>query len=115
VNAESKTDWFKVVIAVSVLIAASGVGYYFAIYLPGRPGRIAECIRDANNGYGKNWDSACAAQAKTCAAMKLPKEFCQLRTSTDNPEEKCRLPTELANNLNDHLHQEEQLCVQLYH
>ena len=72
--ADSNGGWSKGAIAIGVLSAGLGVGFYFGIYLPSRDqargAAVAECLKAVGAQYSKDWES-------TCEGLKLGKN-CQL-------------------------------------
>ena len=68
--ANSKMDWFKALLAASALIAASGAGYYFFIYLPARDKVALEEKRSAGRLEAEQQAGIAEAeqQAKIAAA-----------------------------------------------
>ena len=127
---------FKAVAAASALIAVSGIGYYFVVYLPARDkaalvekrsaeraaaeqqAKIIDCVHSAEIEYTATWNSNCASQAKknrdhytNCIAQGLGKAFCHDyygEQSTVN----CGLPRTVAQAINDNLQRKRELCYQ---
>lgn len=91
--ADSNGVWFKGAIAIGVLAAGLGIGYYFGIYLPSRDqardAAIAACVNAASEGYSKDWESS-------CEQLKLGKN--------------CELPMLIAKEFDDRRHQSVDEC-----
>jgi hypothetical protein len=51
-----KQNWFKITVAVAILIVALSVGYYFSIYVPQRNNLVLQedCSKRANEIFMKN-------------------------------------------------------------
>lgn len=94
---DSSGGFFKAAIAIGVLAAGLGVGYYFGLYLPGRDQArstaVAECLKRAADLYDKDWEDG-------CQSMKLGKS--------------CKLPRLLATQIEDRHHQFADMCYRQF-
>jgi hypothetical protein len=90
---ESTTDWSKGAIAIGVLAAGLGVGYYYGLYLPNRDqsreAATRECLKAVMEQYTIDWES-------NCRQLKLGKS--------------CKLPQLIANQNEERRHQNSDEC-----
>jgi hypothetical protein len=130
----------KLSIVASVLLASSGIAYYYAVYLPERDARIDAdkaaveqhrseeqlaaqiaydgCIRKAQEVHNSVWASSCRRIAEddpkkhaSCIATGLAKQTCDAMYSHD-ASPNCALPSGTAQNLEASLNKARDRCLQ---
>lgn len=133
----------KIGTVAALLIAASGIGYYYGLYLPARDARLdaerrlaasekdlhqaealqryQQCQQNAAKDYSDNWAAACQANAaitrkefSNCLALGGSKTMCSASWGAGNSSPDCLLPGTRAKELNANLEQARNLCLKEY-
>ncbi len=126
----------KLAAVTAMLLAGSGVFYYFVVALPGierdkqekieaaeQAKRLAysRCIVEVEQAYTEDWANACegvATQRAACMKLganlsdrRIADAMCSARFPEADTSGSCRLPGEVADSLNDQLEVAKQMCL----
>jgi len=119
-------------IAISLLIIALSVGYYFVMYLPQKDQSVQTaktqqatmqraCLADAGTNYMATWAADCKANAQrittgyqNCVNTGLGSAECLSIWNTPDSSASCSLPATTADSLNNSLQNDKEDCYKQY-